>query len=247
MGVKCSTRNVASLPVQAERKRKGYYQQQDLDGYSRMRASDGVEAKQLDNRLLAAVSECLQDDGKIDEREVREVILPKIANGSATCPSLSCNQRWTIRYALSEYMWDDGARRLIIESMKGTDIQDVDCQKIEDAAERARALEGPPLKELMLPPEKTARVPEGRANPTVVVDGMILDRAMLRACAENVKGEEHLVDALEAIKVFVAAANDGVLSCCERWTLRFLLSAYHFTPAAASFLVEALSKMQQTD
>merc|ERR1712060_947377 len=122
-------------------------------------------------------------------------------------------------------------------------IIDVYDKVITDPKEKQRACFGPDLEELGKPPEKRAR---GAAENLIEVDGMMLDRGMLRALKEGV-ADDGVVDALEAVKIFNEGADDGTFTRTERWTLRFILSAYTFTDAAFYFLVEALAKVPQTD
>lgn len=101
------------------------------------------------------------------------------------------------------------------------------------------------------PASKRARVEAAAVEPessTIPVDGMLLDKAILAACrralrdgAERSDGTK-IIDALAAIEVFKAVSDDDVVTLTERWTMRFVLSAFPFTRAAHNFLVEALAR-----
>lgn len=229
--------------LQVKRTQKGYYAEEDIDGYKTMRTADGIKSKMMDKDLLAAVSDCLKDDGKVSVQETKDIVMPKITDGRGNKSEFTCNERWTIRYALGEFHFDEGARELINLSTKTMSILDVHDKEITDPVAKDKALMGPTLAELGQPQAKRAK---GASENLIWVDGMMLDRGMLRALKEGV-ADDGVVDALEAVKIFNEGADDGEFTRAERWTLRFILSAYTFTDAAFYFLVEALSKLQQTD
>mmetsp|Transcript_51885 Transcript_51885/g.160959 ORF Transcript_51885/g.160959 Transcript_51885/m.160959 type:complete len:252 (+) Transcript_51885:80-835(+) len=230
--------------LQVDRGHKGYYAKDDLDGYSSMRTTEGsIKSRMLDKDLLAAVADCLKDDGKISAQECRDVVLPKIADGRAGRSEFTCNERWTVRYALGEFAFEEEARKIILDATATMTLLDLDDKPITDEASKAKTLYGPTLEELGAPPEKRAK---GEAEGLVLVDGMMLDRGMLLALQQGA-GNDGVVDALEAVKIFGEGADGGSFTRAERWTLRFMLSSHTFTDAAFFFLVEALSKLQQTD
>merc|ERR1712012_73787 len=153
-------------------------------------------------------------------------IIPKITDGPNR--EFTCDERWTIRYCLGEFEFDYAAREVINAALDTMTIKDVHQRPITDVAEKLRAIKGPTLAELGEPPAKRAK---GEAKNLIFVDGMMLDRGMLRALKQGVK-EDGVVDAFEAVKIFIEGADDGEFSRTERWTLRFMLSAYTFTDAA---------------
>merc|ERR1712217_282640 len=243
MGAKAAASHKQMESVQVDCAHKGYYAKEDLDGYRSMRTAEGIKTKSLDKKLLAAVSECLRDDGKISVQETKDKIIPQIADGRGGRSEFTCNERWTVRYAMGEFRWDESAREVILNAMKTMDIIDVHDNPITDPAEKDKALFGPNLSDLGEPPAKRAR---GASENLILVDGMMLDRGMLRALKESV-ADDGVVDALEAVKIFAEGADDGTFTRTERWTLRFILSTHTFTDAAFYFLLEALAKVPQTD
>jgi len=72
---------------------------------------------------------------------------------------------------------------------------------------------------------------------------MYLDREMLKVVREGAS-DDRVIDCYEAVALFNAAADGKELTCCERWTLRFILSAYVFTDAAFAFIKEALAEKE---
>lgn len=235
----------AAKALQVDRANSSYYANEDLDGHSKMRVSGGIQSKKLDKDLLLAVAECLKDDGKISYEEAAKIIIPKIIDGRLGRKELTMNERWTIRYALGEFQWESAARFLIHDVMRSKDIIILDGSDvaIQDPKLKAEALAGPSLEALS---EPAAKKPRSESDDLIEVDGMLLDRGMLQACRSGL-ADDGVVDALEAIKIFNEAADDGTLTRAERWTFRFLLSAHTFTDAAFNFLNEALSKMPQND
>lgn len=240
---KAAASHKPNTSLQVDRVKKGYYAKEDLDGYTKMRTTDGIKTKMLDKALLAAISDCLKDDGKVSAQETLDKIIPQIIDGRGGKAEFTCNERWTVRYALGEFEFDLGSRAAIFSCTSTCDILDVSDSLITDKVEKDRAIFGPSLEELGKPPEKRSK---GAAENLIKVDGMMLDRGMLRALKEGV-ADDGVVDALEAVKIFNEGADDGTFTRTERWTLRFILSAYTFTDAAFFFLVEALSKIKQTD
>eukprot|EP00927_Polykrikos_kofoidii_P079981 TRINITY_DN76832_c0_g1_i1.p1 TRINITY_DN76832_c0_g1~~TRINITY_DN76832_c0_g1_i1.p1 ORF type:complete len:243 (+),score=44.21 TRINITY_DN76832_c0_g1_i1:90-818(+) len=242
MGSSKSAPRPVAEPLYVDRFKSGYYKKDNIDQYAKMITSSVGREAILSRHILDAASECVKDDGKIDAKEVREVILPKVQGARAEKSGLTCHERWSVRFALAEFDWDAEARHLIIESMRAMDLEDVCGKTITDASAKSKILQGPTLAELEEPPAKVAK---GNGAATIAVDGMMLDAAFLRICAEG--AENGVVDSVLAVKIFIAAASDGVLTRTERWTIRFLLSSYHFTQAAAGFIVEVLMKVPQTN
>merc|ERR1712124_71948 len=101
-------------------------------------------------------------------------------------------------------------------------------KKVTDKKEIEELLHGPSLEELNEPPAKKLKT---GSTELIWVDGMYLDKSMLKAVREAA-GDDLVVDSYEAVALFNAAADGGAFSLCERWTLRFILSAYIFTDAA---------------
>jgi len=134
-----------------------------------------------------------------------------------------------------------------MEMMPTINVVGLNDKKVTDKKEVNELLHGPSLAELSEPPAKKLKT----GNTELIwVDGMYLDKSMLKAVKEAT-GDDLVVDCFEAVKLFHAAADGGELTCCERWTLRFILSAYIFTDAAFAFIKEALverpGKLKYTD
>merc|ERR1712232_737796 len=202
-----------------------------------------VQSTKLDHDLMKAILDCL-GDGKIDADEAKNKILPKIADGRGRRSELTCNERWTIRYAMGEFAWDFDARKVILNAMPTMDVLDTADKKITDQAQIQKVLHGPSLAELQQPDAKKAKGPR---DNLILVDGMYLDKEMLIAVQEGIS-DDQVIDACEAVKIFQAAADkDMVLTRCERWTFRFILASHVFTDAAFNFLKEALSKLAENN
>merc|ERR1712007_114611 len=243
----------------AKFKHDGTYYAQDVDGYSRIRVvrPGDVKTAKLDYDLLLAVRNCL-GDGRIDVQEVQTVILPKVADGRLGRSELTCNERWTLRFAMGEFQWDFEARRLLLNEVARMDVLDTAGVKLDSKEAIASSLFGPSLEELQDPHECTSTADQDphesstkrlktSENKLIYVDGMKLDREMLLAAKIATQGDG-VIDACEAVKLFKAAADsDNVLTRCERWTFRFILASNLFTDAAFAFLKEALAKLAQNE
>lgn len=234
-----------------ERGKRGEYQKSNLDGYTKMRTAAGKKTgHQLDKDVMSAVTRSIIDDGIIDLNEAKTKIMPAFADGpgqnaaGTTKGWLTCNERWAVRYALGEFVWEEAARNFTLESYKTLHVMDHDVwnKKITDAEEVRAIMQGPTLQELSSPAKKA----RGESANQIFVDGMMLSRAMLLACKTGME-DDGVIDAKEAVDVFKAAAADGTMTRGERWTMRFILSVYPFSDAAFNFLVEAMSKLDQSD
>jgi hypothetical protein len=246
-------------PPHVARDRDASYYAKDLDGYSkiRVRVAGDIQSTKLDHDLMMAMRHCLIDDGKIDVNEVKNQIIKYVADGRHGKSELTCNERWSLRYGMGEFEWEFEARKLLLNEIAKMDVLDTADKKLENPEEIEKALFGPSLGELEQaakpsaeaaePPAKRCKVAEDKSGNLIYVDGMKLDRDMLLA-AKQATQDDQIIDAREAVKIFMAAADeDNVLTRCERWTLRFILSTCVFTDAAFNFLKEALSKLEQTD
>jgi len=127
-----------------------------------------------------------------------------------------------------------------MQAMPTIDVMGLDDKKVTDVKEINELLHGPSLEELADPPAKKRKT--GNAE-LIWVDGMYLDKQMLTV-VKAATGDDGVVDSFEAVQLFHAAADGGELTCCERWTLRFILSAYIFTDAAFMFIKEALAERE---
>lgn len=221
----------------------GSYYGTDPDSYKKARVVRPGEVKSthFDHELYKSMAKSLTDDGKVSVAELDSMIWPEIADGRGGRKELTCNERWTIRYGLGEFNWQFDARLKLMQSLPTIDVMSLDDKKVTDEGAVNRLLKGPTLDELSEPPPKRARVEPEEDIDSIWVDGMNLNRSMLKAAKEAV-GDDQVIDAYEAVKLFHAAADGGEMTCCKRWTLRFILSAYVFTDAAFDFIKEALAE-----
>lgn len=159
-----------------------------------------------------------------------------------------------MRYAIAEFKWDQDAHDYIIEATKNIDgIMDLDDKKITCPIRKKAVFEGPTNEELGLDHncnecgEPKAKKGKTGDDGLVFVDGIMLDKEVIIACKKSLMNGpnddgKQIIDALEAVEIFKAIADDDVVTRTERWTLRFILSSYRFTRAAHNFLVEALGR-----
>lgn len=218
----------------------GSYYGTDPDDYKKARVvRDGdVKSRNFDHQLYVAISKSLNDAGTVTLEDFKSKIWPEVADGSRGKSELTCNERWTVRYGLAEFNWQFEARVKLMQDMPTIDVLGVDGKKVTDKTEINELLHGPSLAELVEPPAKKRK---GDNTALIWVDGMYLAKDMLKAVSEAT-GDDGVVDCFEAVNLFNAATKGDVLTCCERWTLRFILSAYTFTDAAFMFIKEALAE-----
>jgi hypothetical protein len=227
----------------------GSYYGTDPDNYKKARVvrPGDVKATNFDHKLYVSMSQSLNDAGAVNVPEFDGKIWPEIADGRAGRQELTCNERWTIRYGLGEFNWGSEARLKLMLAMPTIDVMGLDGKKETDVKVITELLRGPSLEELTDPPAKKRKT--GNAE-LIWVDGMYLDKKMLKV-VRAATGDDGVVDCFEAVPLYHAAADGGELTCCERWTLRFILSAYVFTDAAFMFIKEALvergGKIKYTD
>jgi len=220
--------------------RLGSYYGTDPDNYKKARVvrPGDVQSTNFDHALYMSMSKSLNDGGAVTLEKFTSEIWPEIADGRLSKSELTCNERWTIRYGLGDFSWQFEARLKLMEMLPTINVTGLNDKKVTDKKEVNELLHGPSLEELSEPPAKKLKT----GNTELIwVDGMYLDKAMLKAVKEAT-GDDPVVDCFEAVKLFHAAADGGVLTCCERWTLRFILSAYVFTDAAFAFIKEALAE-----
>lgn len=229
------------------------YYGQDPDGYDAMRKKarrDGdIKACNFDHQLYKAMASSMDDVGNITTDKWKNDIWKEVSDGSGGRPQLTCNERWTLRFGLGEFNWDSEARfSLLLDLPQKLDVMDVTSPptRVTDPIKVLELMRGPSLETLGEPPSKKRKAGEAIGDKLVWVDGMLLDREMLVAAREAAT-DDGVIDALEAAKIFSAVADDNKFTRCERWTLRFILSAYVFTDAAFHFLREACFKLSQTD
>lgn len=231
------------------------YYGEDPDGYDEMRKKarrDGdIKSCNFDHALYKAMAASLNELGNITTDKWKTTIWQEVADGSGGRPQLTCNERWTLRFGLGDFSWDFEARyNLIVDLPAKLNVMGVTSppKEVKDPKAMMELLRGPTLEQLGESPSKKAKTESGAApqDKVVWVDGMYLDKEMLIA-AREAAGDDGIIDALEAVKIFNAIADDGEFTRCERWTLRFILSAYVFTEAAFNFLKEACSKLKQTN
>jgi len=233
-------------PVAVHPKSDGAYYARDYDGYSKIRVRHihDVKSTKLDHDLMKSMTESVDLFGGITAERAQTKVLPEVADGRGGKSELTCNERWTLRFGLGEYSWSHEARQIIFNALPKMDVRDTKDFKIYGKSEIDKVLFGPTLVELQQPPEKKRR---GQKDNQILVDGMLLDREMLLAAREALE-DDGVIDAREAVKIFQYAADtDYVLTRCERWTFRFIISSHQFTDNALNFLKEALQKLKQDD
>ena len=82
----------------------------------------------------------------------------------------------------------------------------------------------------------------------VTVDGVKCDRSLVDACAEAVKGQgDGRVSQKDAEIVFAKAADGSKITRCERWTLRYCLTAFKWTEPAVTYLEEQMKAAKHED
>lgn len=226
--------------------RLGSYYGTDPDNYKKARVvrPGEIKATNFDHELYMAISKSLNDVGKVTLADLKSKIWPLVADGRHGKQELTCNERWTLRYGLGEFNWQFDARVKLLQDLPTIDVMDLYDKKVTDKKDIAEILNGPSLEELTQPPAKKLKA-EGKTD-LIWVDGMYLDKDMLKVVKEAV-GDDGVVDCFEAVPLFHAAADGAELTCCERWTLRFILSAYIFTDAAFDFIKEALAERKPRD
>jgi len=229
--------------------RLGSYYGTDPDAYKKARVArtGEVQSTHFDHALYTAMSKSLNDGGTVTLSAFSSDIWPEIADGRGSKSELTCNERWTIRYGLGEFNWQFEARLKLMQDMPTIDVMGLDGKKVTDEKEVNELLNGPSLEELNEVPAKKRK---GENAELIWVDGMFLDKGMLKAVKEASE-DDKVVDCFEAVALFHEAADGGDFTCCERWTLRFILSAFIFTDAAFAFIKEALAerpgKLKYTD
>jgi len=62
-----------------------------------------------------------------------------VADGRLGRSELTCNERWTLRFAMGEFEWDFEARRLLVNEMASMDVLDTAGVKLESKEEIASA------------------------------------------------------------------------------------------------------------
>jgi hypothetical protein len=128
------------------------------------------------------------------------------------------DERWTLRYCLSEYSWYDAAHDYIIDELKK--LPQVNA---EEPAAKKRKTKGY---------YKT-------------LDGVKCDSELLEACNQAVSGRgDGRVSLEDAHAVFEKAKDGGKVTEVERWTLRYCLTEFKWTQAAVDWISEELKKFK---
>lgn len=144
------------------------------------------------------------DDAKRVWQEVAD------ANKETRC------ERWTVRYCLLEFKWQEGAREWFIEELKKV-----------------------PQEGISGSPAKKARTSTSTYYETI--DGFKCDRAILDTCREAVAGEgSGPISEDDAKKVWAKAEDGRKVTNCERWTLRYCLTEFQWAPSAQEYILEQL-------
>jgi len=173
---------------------------------------DGIE---LDGAVIAACTEACKG-GKPVTPEVAAKIFSKFSQDD----HISKEERWTLRYCLSKFEWEEEAQKKITES----------CQKV-------MAAEG-----VTPPPAKKRKTVGGYYEK---MDGVKCDRGIIEACREAVDGAgDGRVSLEDAKKVFAATIDGGQVTNYERWSLVYCLTEFVWTSAAQSWFVGEWKNLQ---
>lgn len=137
-----------------------YYTNENVDGYSEMRTKAGaVKTRKLDQQALAAIADALEDDGRVDLKEAQN-ILKFFSDGRWGKSEFTCNERWTLRYAIAEFEWDQNAHDFILtETRNIPNIINLDDKTITSQNDLNAVFWGPTDEELGLHAE--AQFPTG--------------------------------------------------------------------------------------
>jgi len=129
------------------------------------------------------------------------------------------NERWTLRYCLAAFKWDEAAHDWIVS----------ECSKLENTD----------------PPAKRSK---GGKSYYQQIDGVRCDRSIVDACDKGISEESGTpgrVTLEDAMKVWTEAADGNKVTECERWTLRLALSKFTFAREAHDYIVDQLAKVDK--
>mmetsp|Transcript_69283 Transcript_69283/g.120116 ORF Transcript_69283/g.120116 Transcript_69283/m.120116 type:complete len:189 (+) Transcript_69283:89-655(+) len=80
------------------------------------------------------------------------------------------------------------------------------------------------------------------------MDGLKVDKAIVDACREAVKGKgDGRVSVDDAKSVLEKASDGGTVTQVERWTIRYCLTEFNWTEAAVDYFKDELEKVPQED
>jgi hypothetical protein len=120
-------------------------------------------------------------------------------------------ERWTVRYCLQEFKWADAAQTWLIESLAT-------------------------LKGGQGPAKKAKTSGKGYYE---TVDGFKCDRAIIDSCREALSADG-IISKEEAQTVWAKAADGNQVTDAERWTVRYVVSAFNFAEPAQDFIMAKL-------
>jgi len=120
-------------------------------------------------------------------------------------------ERWTVRYCLQEFKWSEAAQTWLVEALTG-------------------------LKGGQAPAKKARTSGTGYYE---TVDGFKCDRAIINSCREALSADG-IITKEEAQGVWAKAADGNQVTDAERWTVRYVVSAFNFAEPAHDFIMSKL-------
>jgi hypothetical protein len=134
-------------------------------------------------------------------------------------------ERWTTRYCLAEFTFTEAAREWLLDACKTLRQEDADEEHEEPAAKKQKVEEA-----------------DYQKKPCyLTIDGMQLDSAILDACQTAIVGQGvGRLSLQNSNMVFNKFANGDKVTQCDRWTVRYCLTEFKWTPPAAAWMVDAM-------
>lgn len=167
---------------------------------------DGI---QVDKRIIDLCSS--------EARGVSLSAAKKIYEDFAADGVISQGERWTLRYCLANFKWEDEAQTYI-------------CNRTDEFNQQKAE-----------PPAKKRRTNKSYYERC---DGVKCDRAVIDACREAVSGAgDGRVSLEDAKKVLASATDGGRVTYYEHWSLCYCLAEFNWTKAAHDWIVEELKKL----
>lgn len=176
-----------------------------------------IDGMKMDRAVIETCQAGIDDPdspNRITEENAKK-IFENISDGGR----VTRNERWTLRYCLAAFKWDEAAHDWIVNEVA----------KLENSD----------------PPAKRSK---GGKSYYQQIDGVRCDRSIVDACDKGISEENPTpgrVTLEDAVKVWNEAADGNKVTECERWTLRLALSKFTFTREAHDYIVEQLSKVDK--
>lgn len=184
--------------------KEGDFYKEIQSGSSYYETIDGMK---LARSVIDACRTTVQD-GQISLEDAKRVF-EEVADAKKETRT----ERWTVRYCLQEFKWDEAARGWLIEELKKV-----------------------PQEKLSGSPAKKARTSSSGYYETI--DGFKCDKAIVDVCRDSVA--EAGISEEDAQKVWTKAEDGNKVTNCERWTLRYCLEEFKWSPAAYESILSKL-------